>query len=223
MSGFSTTRPTREGSVAEYSGDDPRQKDGVSPRLCGLVLAAGAGSRYGSPKALARDRNGTPWVVRAVEMLRRGGCDDVVVALGAAAEQAAHLVPEGTTIVTVADWENGVAASLRAGLRHPTCRDTDAVIVTPVDTPDASPHAVRRLSDMAGLNCRAALAQATYQGAPGHPVLIGHDHLDAIARAIRGDIGARPYLISNGVREIECGDLWSGADIDTWVADRSVA
>ena len=50
-------------------------------RVSGLLLAAGAGRRMGRPKALLRDRTDTPLVVGAVEALRAGGCDDVVVVL----------------------------------------------------------------------------------------------------------------------------------------------
>ena len=47
------------------------------------MLAAGAGARFGGPKALAREPDGTPWVVLAVRMLKDAGCDLVLVALGA--------------------------------------------------------------------------------------------------------------------------------------------
>ena len=56
---------------------------GGSMRVGGLVLAAGAGTRYGRPKGLVRGADGTAWVAKAVDMLRDGGCDDVVVLVGA--------------------------------------------------------------------------------------------------------------------------------------------
>lgn len=88
------------------------------PLLAGLVLAAGAGRRFGGPKALARDASGTPWISLAIELLRAAGCDEVTVVLGASAAEARALVPTGVRIVVAEDWEVGMSASLRAGLRE---------------------------------------------------------------------------------------------------------
>ncbi len=178
---------------------------------CGVVLAAGAGRRFGGPKALARTPAGTPWVVLAVRALRAAGCGEILVALGAAADEAAPLVPSEATIVPVPDWASGVAASLRASLARAASGSAPAAIVMPVDTPDAAPEAIARLVRRARPD---ALAQAVYDGVPGHPVVIGRAHWAAVASAVRGDIGARPYLIAQNAELVECGDLWSGADRD---------
>lgn len=182
-----------------------------SAQPCGVVLAAGAGRRFGGPKALARTPGGTPWLVLAVRALRDGGCGEIVVALGAAADDAAALVPRGVTVVRVADWESGVAASVRAGVAAAASGAAPAALILPVDTPDVAPAAVRRLARRAAPE---ALAQAVYGGRPGHPVLIGRSHWEAVVASVRGDIGARPYLIAQGADAVECGDLWSGADRD---------
>ncbi|MGB4778801.1 nucleotidyltransferase family protein, partial [Microbacterium sp.] len=103
--------------------------------VCGIVLAAGAGTRYGGPKALARDDDGIPWVVRAVTTLREAGCAPVIVCLGAARAQAASLVPAEATIVEVPEWAEGLSASVRAGLRAAAACDATAALVIPVDVP----------------------------------------------------------------------------------------
>ncbi|HBS76015.1 MAG TPA: hypothetical protein DEB55_16780, partial [Microbacterium sp.] len=79
--------------------------------IVGLVLAAGAGTRFGAPKGLARDAAGTPWLVRAVQALSRGGCDRVLVAVGARGDEVAGLVPAGAEVVHVADWAAGLSAT----------------------------------------------------------------------------------------------------------------
>lgn len=206
----------------------------VPVRMCGLVLAAGAGTRFGGPKALARTADGTPWVSRAVRMLRDAGCADVMVALGASAPEASLLVPEDARIVVVSSWREGLGATLRAGLgavgagagaEGDEADGWDAVLVMPVDTPDATPEAAVRVAERgvapvspgaepARLSARAALARATYAGAPGHPVLIGRDHWRALAGSLAGDSGAGRYLSAHAALDVECGDLWSGADID---------
>lgn len=187
------------------------------PRLCGIVLAAGAGSRRGAPKALAYAADGTPWVVLAERMLRAAGCTRVLVALGAAADQAMPLVPDTATVVIVDDWADGVSATLRAALIAAGDGDGDAALVAPVDTPDARAEAAARVVSeaLAATEAEVALAQAVYHGRPGHPVLIGRAHWAAVAGSVSGDSGARRYLVAHAALEVECADLWSGEDIDT--------
>jgi CTP:molybdopterin cytidylyltransferase MocA len=60
----------------------------------------------------------------------------------------------------------------------------------------------------------ASLARATYDGRPGHPVLIGKDHLGPLRGTLHGDVGARAYLDAHDVLAVECGDLATGADVD---------
>jgi CTP:molybdopterin cytidylyltransferase MocA len=181
-----------------------------SRNLVGLVLAAGAGTRFGGPKALARDESGVAWIELAVRMLRDAGCADVIVLLGAAADEALALVPPDATTVVVDDWAEGLSATLRAGLGAAERARADAVLITPVDTPDASAAAGHRVVAAA----RTGLARATYDGVPGHPVFIASAHFATLAAGVSGDQGAGAYLRSHGVLDVECGDLWSGADID---------
>ena len=188
--------------------------DGTPPALCGLVLAAGAGARFGGPKALAREADGTPWVELAVRMLRASGCACVLVALGASAEEARGLVPPDADIVIVEDWPEGVSASLRAGLAVASARLAEAVLIAPVDTPDATAGAAARVISRAGTPLASALARAVYDGRPGHPVLIGRDHWAGVVESARGDQGARAYLATLDVVGVECGDLATGRDVD---------
>jgi len=187
--------------------------------VTGVVLAAGAGTRMGRPKALVV-QNGVPWVARAARLLLDAGCDRVVVVLGASAAEALALIPTDDTVSTVVndDWPSGMASSLRAGLTAaasssaPGSSDApgDAALITLVDTPGLPVEAVRRV-----LASAAPLARAVYDGRPGHPVLIRSAHWAGVAASVAGDQGARDYLEAHGVADVECGDLWSGRDIDT--------
>lgn len=185
--------------------------------LTGLVLAAGAGRRYGGPKALASTADGTPWLHLAVAALRAGGCARVLVTLGAGASDVLPLVPRGVEPVLVPGWDEGIAASLRHGLGAAGRHGADAVVVVTVDTPTMPAEAVRRIVSAAGPEPTDALVQAVYGGRPGHPVLIGRPHVPAVAADVSHDVGARPYLLANAAREVECGDLWDGVDVDTSV------
>lgn len=188
--------------------------------VAGLILAAGAGVRAGGPKALRRDADGTPWLHRAVAALRGGGCDRVVVVLGAAAADARALVPAGVDVTVADDWESGMAASLRVGLAalaDPTTPSTPtpvAAVVTLVDLPGLPAAAVARLLASPEPPTAAALRRCTFAGRPGHPVLLGRDHWGPIAAAVSGDRGAADYLSAGGAISVEAVDLWDGMDVD---------
>ncbi|OLR93972.1 nucleotidyltransferase family protein [Actinokineospora bangkokensis] len=176
--------------------------------IAGVLLAAGAGRRFGAPKALVRlyDRPLVAWAAAAL-----GGCDVVVVVLGAAAERVRGLVgPDGLVVVNP-DWAGGMGSSLRAGLAAVPAEAEAAVVLT-VDTPGIPRAAVERV---AGGATPASLARATWDGVPGHPVVLGRDHWAGVRAVARGDVGARAYLRGREVRGVECGDLGWGVDVDT--------
>ncbi|MBA2388901.1 MAG: nucleotidyltransferase family protein [Geodermatophilaceae bacterium] len=178
----------------------------------GLLLAAGAGRRFGSPKALATLPDGTGFLQRAVAALCEGGCEPVVVVLGAQADQARELA-DGAEVVVNADWAAGMGSSLGAGLA--ALPDTvDAAVVLLVDTPGIGSEAVARLSSYAAQD---VLAVATYHGRRGHPVLLGRLHWPEVIRLAVGDAGARAFLRTHAdqVTEVPCEDVASPEDIDT--------
>lgn len=173
-------------------------------RVAGLLLAAGAGTRLGTPKALV-ELDGTSLVDRGVALLREGGCDPVVVVLG-----AVDVPVEGAQVVLAHDWAEGMSASLRAGL---AALDADACVVALVDQPLVGAQAVRRLVAAAAT---AEAAVATYDGQPRNPVLLGRSVWPELA-ALTGDTGARQWLRDNPDRVVlvPCEDTGSAFDIDT--------
>jgi len=166
----------------------------------------------GTPKALVGDEDGTSWLVRSVAALREGGCDRVLVVLGSSADEARPLL-EGydVDVVVAQDWNEGMGASLRTGLN--ALLGGQAVVVSLVDLPDVGSDVIRRL--LARAVTTATLARASYDGTPGHPVLIGRDHWAGVVGTARGDRGARDYLAAREVELVECGDLATGRDVDT--------
>jgi nicotine blue oxidoreductase len=198
----------------------------------GLVLAAGAGRRMGGPKALLRvTPTGPTLVEQAVDLLAAGGCDGVTVVVGAAGDEVEALVSSrgrDVTIVHCPAWDEGMGASLRAGLAalatstHEGEGVTEAVLVTLVDLPDLTPEVVARVLEPAPAtppgtagHWRRELRRAAYGGLPGHPALIGRDHWEEVARDAGGDQGARGYFRTHPHGLVECGDLASGRDADT--------
>lgn len=178
--------------------------------VVGVLLAAGAGQRFGGPKALARDDDGTSWLLRSVQALRP--CAEIVVVLGAEAERAAALLPMSVSRLRADDWAEGMGASLRAGLAALDPISHEAALVSLVDLPDVDAAVVERLVGAA--TGTHVLARAAYDGVPGHPVLIGRDHWAGVVATATGDRGARDFLAAHEVALVECGDLATGVDVD---------
>lgn len=163
------------------------------------------------PKALA-DTGSGPWVLRALELLEP--CDQRLVVLGDRADDVAALLPAGVQAVRNPSFESGMGSSLRAGLSAIDA-DVDAVVVMLVDLPDLVPDVLRRVLLGLPAEPRQALLRAAFDGRPGHPVLIGRDHVIGVLAAAHDDTGARDYLRAHSVGLIECGDLAGGDDVDT--------
>lgn len=191
----------------------------------GLLLAAGAGRRMGTPKGLLRDPDGTPWVERSARALLDGGCDRVLVVTGAAAADVAALaaaVP-GVRTVEAPDWAEGMGASLRAGLAALSVDEAPAdeapavaAVVGLVDTPGVTAAVVARLVAVAVGHGPATLARAAFGGVAGHPVVLGREHWDGVRATAAGDAGARGYLRGRpDVLLVECADVGHGDDVDT--------
>ena len=173
----------------------------------GLVLAAGAGTRYGQPKAPVV-LDGERMVDRAVRVLTEGGCDPVLVVLGAWVGEVA-----GADIVVNDAWPEGMGSSLREGLRSLSARDdVDAVVITLVDLPGLTAEAVRRIATTTPV---ADVVQATYSGERGHPVRLSRALWAQAIDVAHGDEGARRLLRGrDDVVLVEVGDVADGYDVD---------
>jgi nicotine blue oxidoreductase len=183
-------------------------------KITGLVLAAGAGRRFGGPKALA-ELDGELLVDRAVRMLHEGGCDEVVVVLGASAEVVvARARLKGAHLAIAEEWEKGQGASLNAGLDAVALTDADSTIVVLVDQPWVGAEAVRRLRQAAGKGASAAVA--TYDGQPRNPVLLARSIWPEVAASALGDVGARAWLRANPeqVVAVDCDGTGDPRDVD---------
>lgn len=156
--------------------------------IAGVVLAAGASSRYGTdpPKQAVH----LPAVLAALAAL-----DDVVVVLGA------HAIATDARTVRCPEWARGPGASLRCGL---AALDADAAVVVLADGPDLDPRAVDRL--VASWREEGGdVVAATYGGVRLHPVLLAR-----AAWANIPDEGAKALA----ARLVPCDDLTPPGDVD---------
>ena len=158
--------------------------------ISAVVLAAGASTRFGSPKQRIL-------LGEVVERVRASSVDGLVVVLGA------HEVHADAPTVRCAEWELGPGASLRCGLAA-LPEETQAAVVVLADGPDLAPAAVDRLVEAWRAGAGDVLA-ATYGGQRSHPVLLARAAWDEIP-----DEGARPLA----ARFVPCDDLGSPGDVD---------
>jgi CTP:molybdopterin cytidylyltransferase MocA len=176
-----------------------------SRSVVGVLLAAGAGTRYGMPKVLAEQGR---WLRHAVTALSAGGCDDVVVVLGAAVVE----VPPPARAVIAEEWATGLSASVRAGLA--ASGHADMAVLHLVDLPDVGADVIARVV-AAAAESASGVARARYGGRPGHPVVLVRAHWPALIDTLHGDEGGRSFLAARtDVLAVECGDLAAGTDVD---------
>ena len=154
------------------------------------MLAAGASSRFGSPKQRLL-------LEPVLERVRRSSVDDVLVVLGA------HEVETGARTVRCPDWERGPGASLRCGLEA-LSPEAEAAVVVLGDGPNLAPEAIDRVID-AWRTGGAPIVAATYGGVRLHPVLLARS--------------AWPSVPDDGLRNlaavpVPCDDLGAPGDVD---------
>jgi len=174
--------------------------------IAGLILAAGAGTRFGQESKLLAELDGRPLLEHAIRaQCAVGALEQVVVVLGAGADEVLRTVDLNRAQAVVCDdWSAGQAASLRRGVA--ALDQADKIVVTLGDAPRIIPEVIELFVAQPGG------ARATYDGRPGHPVVLGREQIEGV-RQLTGDRGARGLL--GGGPLIECAQLCSGADVDT--------
>ena len=162
-----------------------------------IVLAAGYGARFGGGK-LTRPWRGGVLLDGALAAAFAAPARAVTVVIGAdpAVEEAARAFAEGAgeaarlQLVRAADFAEGMAASLRAGIAA-LPEDAAGAFVFLGDMPRVPPAVLPALA--AALAQGAPAAAPTFGGQRGHPVLFGRGQFPALA-ALTGDAGARAVL-----------------------------
>lgn len=180
-----------------------------------IVLAAGAATRFGGGKLLARFRD-RPLVAWACRAALHSPVESVTVVLGSRADEVeralAALTDARLRTIRCRNWQDGLAASLRCGLAclPLECR---AVLIFLGDMPNVDAGMTARLLDAVLNGATAALPE--FAGLPGHPVALGSVFFDRI-ESLEGDCGARAFLKDDpGVMWIPVDNPGCIQDIDT--------
>lgn len=185
--------------------------------VLGVVPCAGESRRMGSSKALL-DADGAPFLVRAVEALRDGGCHQVVVVLpGRGADEEEALAREaGARILRNPKPGDGPVTSLRVALAGKAPGPSPStLVVLPVDHPGVRPGTVRTLLEAATASPASQVVLPRFGERRGHPALFRGPALDEL-RDPNLPEGARTVVRRDPDRvlEVPVGDPAVVQDID---------
>jgi molybdenum cofactor cytidylyltransferase len=182
------------------------------PSLHAIVLAAGASTRFGSPKQLIR-LQGRPLLQRTVANAVDVAGHAVTVVLGAHAGELAPLLRHSpASIVINREWSEGIGSSIRAGIaRMPS--SADAVLLLLADQAAVTVEDLRRIIGVWRRQPHCIVA-ARYDSITGVPAIFPRSDYAALA-ALRGDQGARALLRGKSDRIVPVALASAAIDIDT--------
>jgi molybdenum cofactor cytidylyltransferase len=184
-----------------------------------LVLAAGASSRMGTPKAaLTLGGHRHTFLSRIVHTLFAAGLPDIVVVAGAHGDAVRRAWPyrdRRVRILTNSRWESGQLSSLLTGLEAPSVSPLEAVVVTLVDVPLVLPETVEKLVH-AWRKRRAPIVRPARGEQHGHPVIFDRVLFDEL-RGADPARGAKSVVRAHAadILHVPIDDPGAYRDVDT--------
>ncbi len=180
--------------------------------ITGILLAAGAGTRFGGDKLQFPLPDGTPIGVKAARNLL-SAVDHGIAVVRPSDRQLAHLLEmEGLRVEFCHYADAGMGTSLAFGVT--AAQDADGWLIALADMPFIQPDTIRGIAGL--IRAGAPIAAPRHQGCRGHPVGFARAFFHDLAQ-LRGDRGAHPLLAVHAARiqALECEDPGIFADIDT--------
>lgn len=179
--------------------------------IVGILLAAGAGRRFGADKLTQRLADGDLVAVRACRNLLIGTDRVLAVVRPGSEKLTAVLQAEGAEVRICADAGQGMGASLVFGIQ--ACPDAAGWLIALADMPWIKPDTIRKVAD--ALRSGAVIASPCWQGRRGHPV--GFSHILGPELVVLGsDEGAKTVIQAHleQLRLVDCDDAGVLLDID---------
>lgn len=197
--------PNGAAIIARYMSHDQKA-------ISGILLAAGAATRFGGGKLLHPLEDGVAIAAHAARNLLSVTGEVVAVVRWGDFPLSDMLDEEGCVVTMFQDAARGMGASLAHGVTH--ARDADGWVVALADMPLIARQTIRSVA--AALEAGALIAAPAYKGERGHPVGFGAA-LRGELLALDGDQGARAVLERHrdAVKLIECDDPGVLYDIDS--------
>ncbi|MGH8773380.1 MAG: nucleotidyltransferase family protein [Burkholderiales bacterium] len=180
--------------------------------IAGVLLAAGASSRFGSNKLLHPLPDGTPIAVAAGRNLKKAVARAVAVVRSHDDAVAERLQAEGLEVVVCSRAAEGMGYSLACGVAATS--NADGWLIALADMPFVSLETFRTV--VRHIEAGALIAAPAFNGQRGHPVGFCRRLYGELV-SLDGDLGARVLLDrhANEVQLFECNDSGICRDIDT--------
>ena len=178
-------------------------------RIACVVLAAGAGSRFGEPKAGAKLESGSRFVDAVVNAAREAGADPIVVVSPPGFDP-----PRGTVTVVNPDARGEQIASLRLGLARLVSVPVRGALAWPVDHPFVDAASARAVLE-AARHTGAPVVIPVYRGRRGHPVYFSRDCWRELATVREGGARSIVHAHSAELHEVSVDHIGVVRDIDT--------
>jgi len=173
--------------------------------ISSIILAAGESTRMGQPKALL-DWGGEPLLSYEVRQLREAGVDEVIVVLGAGADEIHRRIRRADCRVMLNPrFQMGRAGSLQIGAKASN-RDAEAILIMNVDQPRPADF-LRQL--IAAHNQESAATLPSSNGQHGHPVVVSGRLRVELLEARDEDEGLKGILHAHDgeLADVACDDL----------------
>jgi molybdenum cofactor cytidylyltransferase len=176
-----------------------------------VLLAAGAGTRFGGGKLLHPLPDGVAIAAHAARNLLEAGLEVIAVVRTGDFPLTDMLEQEGCIVTPCAEAARGMGHSLAHGVSK--AQDASGWVVALADMPRVSAATIRAVAD--AIASGAPIAAPVYRGERGHPVAFSAA-LKSELQALSGDSGARSVLERHRdrIQLIECDDAGTVLDVD---------
>jgi molybdenum cofactor cytidylyltransferase len=181
-------------------------------RIVGILLAAGAATRFGSDKLLHPLPHGVPIAAQAARHLKEA-IGSIFAAVRPNASALSRLLrAEDCEVVVCENADQGMGASLACAVR--AAGQADGYLVALADMPFIRSDTIRRVVER--LEAGAGIVAPAWRGRRGHPVGFGAAFRDRLER-LTGDAGARELLVAEraALELVDCDDPGVVRDVDT--------
>lgn len=187
---------------------------GVKTNIEIMIMAAGASRRLGQPKQFLKYQ-GETLIRRITKECLQSKIGNITVVTGynhKEIEKELHDLKVGTFYNN--EWEEGLGASIRNGLKHILSQhsDTNAILLTMVDQPFVNADHLRKLANAYDPS-RPMIIASAYAGTFGVPVLVDNYYFDMLEH-LKGDEGGKKIFVNYLKNIVEIPFIEGAIDID---------